>query len=74
MIIDIRKLKKKSAKSFQLLFLEPMNRLTRKAILLFTVYLIMSLGLTMVVLKVQANNKEEQSTKQIVPARVTDRL
>jgi hypothetical protein len=57
-----------------MLFLEPMNRLTRKAILLFAMYLIVSLGLTMVVLKVQANDKEDQNAKQIVPVRVTERI
>ena len=60
--------------SLQILFLIAMNRPTRNAIVLFAMYLIVSLGLTLVVLKVQGNNKTDMNAKQIVPAKVTDRL
>lgn len=74
MVTDIRKLKKKALKSFQMLFLKPMNRLTRKAIVLFAMYLIVSVGLTLIVLKVQSNSKEDINAKQIVPAGLTERI
>ena len=74
MVSDIWILKKKSLKSIQLLFLEPMNRLTRKAIVLFAMYLIVSVGLTLIVLKVQSNSQEDINAKQIVPAALTERI
>lgn len=74
MISDIRKFRKKYSKSIQMLFLKPMNRLTRKAIVLFAMYLIVSVGLTLIVLKVQSNSKEDMNAKQIVPTGLTERI
>lgn len=51
-----------------------MNRLTRKAVLLFALYLVVSIGLTLIVIKVQSNQKGDINATQDLPARVTDLL
>ncbi len=57
-----------------MLFLNRMNKLTRRALILFTVYLVVSLGLTLLVVKIQTKDKETIDTPQLTPTEHIDRI
>ena len=42
--------------------------------LIAAIYFVICIGLTLVVLKVQSNSKQDQNAKQIVPTQMTERL